>query len=227
MIDSFRHRSLETERLDRGEYTESEFTLWEKEMWMVHRFFGEVRALRKTVLTDIANIARTQITVLELAAGSGRLLKFIRESAIPKELKCVGLELSQESANSIEENGLTAVRADATELPFADDSFDLVFCTLFLHHLSDAGAASLLREMHRVASRKIYVIDLDRRAVPYYLYKLFGTMLLQRFTRDDGALSIKRAFSPTELRQIAKRSGLRNVEIERSAINRLVLTAEV
>jgi ubiquinone/menaquinone biosynthesis C-methylase UbiE len=227
MFGSFKKRSFTTERLDRGEYTAEEFELWQKEMWVIHRLFGEVRALRRSVLTDIAELQKDNLSVLVLAAGSGRLLRFVKENARSSELTCVGLELAHESASSIEENDLTAVRGDATELPFADNSFDLVFCTLFLHHLDETDAAKLLSEMRRVASRKIYVIDLDRRAVPYYLYRLFGSIFLQRFTRDDGALSIRRAYTPKELRQVAKRSGLHNFDIERSAINRLVLSAEV
>jgi ubiquinone/menaquinone biosynthesis C-methylase UbiE len=227
MFGRFNKRSYRTERLDRGEYTAAEFKLWQKEMWVIHRLFGEVRALKRSVLTDIAQMQKKNLSVLELAAGSGRLLRFVKENARSSELSCVGLELSHESARSIEENDLTAVRGNATELPFADNSFDLVFCTLFLHHLDETDAAKMLSEMRRVASRKIYVIDLDRRAIPYYLYRLFGSIFLQRFTRDDGALSIRRAFSPNELKRVAKRSGLHKVEIERSAINRLVLSSEV
>jgi ubiquinone/menaquinone biosynthesis C-methylase UbiE len=227
MFPSFKTRSMETERLDRGEFTIDEYKLWRREMWFLHRLFGEVRALKNSLLADISNERSRDLSVLELAAGSGEMLKYLRDVSGRKDLNCVGVEMSEESAKEINANGLLSVRANATELPFADRSFDFAFCTLFLHHLDVSHAAALLREMHRIARRKIYIVDLDRRAIPYFLYKIFGSVFLQQFTLHDGALSIRRSYRANELYQLARSSGLRDVKVEKSAINRLVLTANV
>jgi ubiquinone/menaquinone biosynthesis C-methylase UbiE len=227
IFPNFKTRSLETERLDRGEFTFEEYKLWRKEMWFLHRHFGEVRALKKSLLTDVRKNGFQSMSVLELAAGTGVMLKYLNDTLCRGRLKCVGLEISEVSARDIRDNGLAAVRANATELPFADQSFDFAFCTLFLHHLDESHATALLREMRRVARRKIYVVDLDRRAVPYFFYKLFGYVFLQDLTREDGALSIRRAYRASELWKLARSSDLKNVVVERSAINRLVLTADV
>jgi ubiquinone/menaquinone biosynthesis C-methylase UbiE len=131
--------------------------------------------------------------------------------------------MSYDSARGIAENGHIPVLGNALSLPFADNSIDYVFCTLVLHHLTDSSAIELIREMRRVARRKMIVIDLERSVFSYFIFKLFGTALLQRFTRDDGSLSIKRAFTRGELRNLVK--GLDKVNVERSAIGRLVVTA--
>jgi ubiquinone/menaquinone biosynthesis C-methylase UbiE len=227
IFPSFKTRSLETERLDRGEFTIEEYKLWRKEMWFLHRLFGEVRALKNSLIADFSNERSEGLSVLEVGAGSGEILKYVKDSLGSEVLKCVGLEISEESACEISANGLPAVRANATELPFPDQSFDYAYCTLFLHHLDAADATKLLREMRRVAKRRIYVVDLDRRAVAYFLYKFLGYAFLQKFTRQDGALSIKRAYRATELRELARLSGLKDIVVERSAINRLVLKANV
>lgn len=217
---------METERLDRGEFTDAEFRRWQKEMWYIHRFFGEIRALRKTLVREIELTDANSISVLEVAAGSGGLLEYLDRRIRGKRLLRIGLEISADSSASIRLNGSLAVIGDGLDLPFADKSVDFVFTTLFLHHLDESRAKQLMSEMNRVARRKMFIVDLDRRAFPYFLYKAFGKILLQRFTRDDGTLSIKRAYRLDELEHMAKCSGLTRFKISRSAINRLILIAE-
>jgi SAM-dependent methyltransferase len=226
MFESFNLRSSETERLDRGEYTDKEYRRWQKEMWYIHRFFGEIRALRRTLVREIDRSDARSVSVLEVAAGSGGLLAYLNQRIRGKQLMGIGLEMSADSSVSIATNQSLAVRGDGLKLPFADKSVDFVFTTLFLHHLDESRGRQLMSEMNRVARRKIFIIDLDRRAIPYHLYKTFGRILLQRFTRDDGALSIKRAYRVDELEHMAKSSGLTRFTISRSAINRLILVAE-
>jgi len=116
------------------------------------------------------------------------------------------------------------VQADALKLPFADDSFDYVYCTLLLHHLGDDAAVTLLTEMKRVARKRFYIVDLNREPIAYYAYRAIGWLFLQNLTSDDGALSILRSFRPVELLELAKKAGLHDVRIEHSRLNRLILS---
>jgi len=118
------------------------------------------------------------------------------------------------------------VRGDALRLPFEDDRFDYAVCSLLAHHFKEEGVVAILRELSRVARRQVFVIDLHRHAVAYYLYTTLGRLLLHnRLIREDGALSILRAFRPHELRRLASRAGLAGVRVERSFPFRLVLSA--
>ena len=224
MVDRFKQRSDRTERLDRGEFTAAEYQRWHKELWYIHRFFGEIRALKKSLFHEIAIDRERPISVLDIAAGSGELLLYIKKNSPGKPIFAVGGEASSEAANSIRSKGLVSVQCDAVALPFAPNSFDFVVCTLFLHHLNASQATSFLSQIASVARVRFFVIDLDRRPLPYLAYRFFGRFLLQRFTRDDGALSILRSHRPKELAVIAERAGLTNITIKRSAINRLILS---
>jgi ubiquinone/menaquinone biosynthesis C-methylase UbiE len=136
----------------------------------------------------------------------------------------VGVELDAVAAVSIGSRGLLSVQANALKLPFADEAFDVAISTLFVHHLDPAKAIEFLRELGRVA-RRIYVVDLNRAPLPYYLYRLVAPIFFQRFTVEDGALSILRAYTPDELRDLASAAGLCSVEVRKSSLNRLVLSA--
>ncbi len=227
MIGDFSVRSTETERLDRGEFTQAEFRRWQKEMWFIHRFFGEARAINKTLISEMTGSGLSKCSILDVAAGSGSILIHARRKLAGKHVTYFGLESSVDSARTIRDNGIISVQASALKLPFADRSIDFVFCTLFLHHLDRSEASDLLAEMGRVARKKFFVVDLDRRAIAYWAYRFFGRLVLQRFTLDDGSLSIRRAYRTEELREIAVGAGLKKFAVERSAINRLILSASV
>jgi len=226
MLSDFQRRSLETERLDRGEFTHEEYLRWQKEMWFIHRLFGETRALKRSLISDPSSDKMRKLSILDVGAGSGTLLTYLKDKLDGIELHSIGLEMSPESARGIAASGHSSVQGNALSLPFADNSIDYVFCTLFLHHLIDSAAVSLIQEMRRVARRKLLVIDLERSAFSYILFRLLGKVLLQQFTRDDGSLSIKRAFTLDEMQKLAQRSGLERFKVERSAIGRLILTAD-
>ncbi len=223
MFEQFKKRSHELERLDTGDYTEAEYRRWQTEMRFIHRLLGERRALRNTLFRDLGDGA-TRVSILDVGAGSGELLAQIGKW-FDGRASLFGIEINETAAISIKNNGIIAVRADALALPFETDSFDTTFCTLFLHHLSDDDAVRLLRETARVSRGRIYAVDLNRDARAYYLYKTFGRLFLQRLTLEDGALSILRSFTADELRTLAERARLRNVKVETSRVNRLILSA--
>ena len=235
MFERFRQRSQELEHIDTGDYTPEEYEGCLAELRRVNRWLGDSRALRRSVLPDIARDGAREFSLLDVGAGTGELLReaatWARRRGVSARL--VGLELNERAAEGLAEESrgfweIESVRGDALRLPFADAAFDYVMCSLFTHHFRDEACARLLREMARVASRRVYVIDLHRHPVAYYLYTTAGRLLLHsRLVREDGALSILRGFRPDELRRLGERAGLREVKVERRFPYRLVLSASV
>lgn len=223
MFGKFKQRSYTLERLDTGDYTPEEYAKWQREMRFVHRIFGENRALRTALLPEIGSVGNT-LSILDVGAGSGELLNTILEWNIKPEPFLVGAEINADAARTIEERSISAVRCDCLRLPFDDNAFDFVVCSLFLHHLNDKKAIELLSEMKRVASHRIFAIDLHRSPIAYYFYKTVGLLFLQRFTVEDGSLSILRAFKPADLERLARGAGLEDISVRRSAAYRLVLS---
>ena len=224
MFDRFRYRSYELERLDTGAYTDDEYTKWQSEMRFIHRVFGELRALRRSLFNQILSSGANEVSILDVGAGSGNLLREMRKQLIGKTPFLVGVELDGAAAKAIHDASIEAVRCDALRLPFSNESFDFVTCTLFLHHLTDDSAVQLLIEMKRVSRKKVIVIDLHRSPIAYYFYRAFARLMFQPFTCEDGALSIMRSFKPRELYQLAQRAGLKDIAVVRSASYRLVLS---
>jgi SAM-dependent methyltransferase len=76
----------------------------------------------------------------------------------------------------------TAIRASGTDLPFTDDTYDLVFTVAALHHIADpAAVAATLAEMVRVTrpGGRIVIWDHNPRN-PYW------SLLMARVPQDTG-----------------------------------------
>ena len=234
MFDRFKQRSYELEHLDKGDYTPEEYEGCIIELQRVNRWLGDTRAMRNSLLKDIAAAQLQSVSVLDVGAGSGELLRVIAEWAMEtkRAARLVGLELNERSAREIvagseQYSQISSVRGDAFRVPFRDRQFDYVICSLFTHHFRDPQVVNLLQEMARVARRKIFVIDLHRNAVAYTFYTTIAKLFLHnRLIREDGALSILRSFTPDEFRTLGDKAKLKNVTVEEHFPSRLVLSAE-
>lgn len=235
MSGQFEQRSYDLEHIDTGDYTPAEYDGCLAELRRVNRWLGDISALKRSVLPDIAGGGAPAFTLLDVGAGTGELLREVALAARVRgsKSKLVGLELNVRAAEGLLEESrefpeVASVRGDALRLPFGDGAFDYVMCSLFTHHFRDDACVRVLKEMARVARRRVYCIDLHRHPVAYYFYTTVGRLILHnRLVREDGALSILRGFKPHELRRLAEGAGLKDVKVERRFPYRLVLSASV
>jgi ubiquinone/menaquinone biosynthesis C-methylase UbiE len=233
MFARFRERSNELEHIDTGDYTPEEYEGCIVELQRVNQWLGDARALRLSLLSDIEQADIRKFSVLDVAAGSGELLRVAAAWTRRNKLKgsFTALELNARSARAILEKSsglgeINSIRGDALRLPFADGSFDYSICSLFTHHLDDREVVVALQELDRVARRRIFIIDLHRHPIAYYFYRTVGRLILHnRLLREDGALSILRSFKPQELINLASQARLDDVRIHRRFPYRLVLSA--
>lgn len=227
----FKTRSDKLERLDTGDYTTDEYECCLAELRFINRVLGDNRALEKTLLREVENKNLQSFSVLDVGAGSGEWLRLIAGFASKqnRHAQLCGLELNARSVRAILEESrnfaaISAVRGDAFRLPFADDAFDFVICSLFTHHFKDGNVVNILTEMSRVARRGIFVIDLHRHTAAYVFYKIFcAAFRISQLVRADGSLSILRSFKPIELEELGREAKLENLLVERYFPFRLVL----
>ena len=233
MFSQFHKRSNELEHLDKGDYTPEEYEGCLVELRRINAWLGDTRALRMTLFKEIERLDLKNFSVLDVGAGSGELLRAAASWAkhAIRIGRFVGVELNARSARAIAEESfpfpeISAVRADGFRLPFADNAFDYAICSLITHHFTDAAVVAFLKELSRTARRGIFVIDLHREPVPYYLYRTVGRLFLHnRLIREDGALSILRSFQPVELERLARAAELKDIEVQQMFPARLVLCA--
>jgi ubiquinone/menaquinone biosynthesis C-methylase UbiE len=117
--------------------------------------------------------------------------------------------------------------ADGRSLPFADDAFDVAHASMVVHHLDPGEAVAFLREMARIASVGVVVNDLERGVVHWLgAWLVLHALTRNRFTLHDGPLSVRRAYTRLEMRDLLTAAGLRPVaELHGFAAHRWAIAA--
>ena len=133
--------------------------------------------------------------VLEVGCGTGLLL----HRAAQRAEHAVGIDISAGMLQKAVERGLDAVQADATALPFDDNTFDLVYSFKVLAHVQDIQKA--LEEISRVTRRGGHMIleFYNPWSVRYLAKRLGGPQKISNatkesavYTRWDNALDLER-----------------------------------
>jgi len=106
--------------------------------------------------------------------------------------------------------------ADALELPYESNLFDLVICNLVLHRAADP--VRLVGEMGRVAREDgaLLLRDFSRpgRLLPVWLLRRWGKPLDARL-REILEISLNAAYTLDELKEIARKSGVSGLRASR------------
>lgn len=115
-------------------------------------------------------------------------------------------------------------RLDVLQEPLPE-GYDVVMCSLFLHHLDEEQARGLLQRMRQAARYLVLVNDLRRSLFGYALAYL-GTRILSasHIVHVDGPLSVQAAFTIPEVRQLAKSAGMTEATVSRRWPCRFLLT---
>jgi len=102
--------------------------------------------------------------------------------------------------------------------------YDVIMCSLFMHHLDRDQAIAVLRKMSAATKHLVLVNDLVRN----YKNLLMVSVATQVVSRShvvhfDGPASVRAAFTPTELYSIASDAGLQNAIVKERFPCRMLL----
>ncbi len=168
------------------------------------------------------------LRVLDLASGGGDVLLGVAQRAVAARVPAefIGLDISSAAVDMARGHAARAgsppsdVRLDYRVANVIDDplpeGFDVVMSSLFMHHLDEATAVSLLERMRAAAGRKALVDDLIRSRAGYWLTQVACRVLTRSYiARVDGPVSARAAFTLSEARAMAERAGLTGARLTR------------
>jgi 2-polyprenyl-3-methyl-5-hydroxy-6-metoxy-1,4-benzoquinol methylase len=176
--------------------------------WLSRSFASFTPALEQLA----RDVAPSPLRILDLATGSGdipaSLLAWGKARGIALEVS--GCDLSptaiEQARRQVPEGTFFVQDVLRDPLP---TGYDVLTCSLFLHHLEDADQRKLLTEAGRVAGRAVLINDLVRSRFNYAAIWLTTRLVSRsRVVRVDGPLSIKAALTLAEVRQLAIETGL-------------------
>ena len=158
-------------------------------------------------------------TLVDVGFGEGGMLRAIAAWAGKRgiEARLTGVDLnpkSEAAARAVTPPGLAI---DWRTGDYRDlGRFDFVVSSLVAHHMSAAQLTAFLRWMEAHAERGWLINDLHRHRLAYAGYPLLARLLgVHRIVRDDGRLSIARAYRLAEWRRILEEAGVSGARIVR------------
>jgi len=182
----------------------------------INRSLGAYRGLLRCLKQLVGGRKTTDFSLLDVGTGCGDIpvtvVQWARRNGI--SVKVVGLEphpitagMARQQTRDFPE--ISIVRGDGFHPPFPPSSFDFVFTSQVLHHFSEEEILLLLKTWSRLARRGVMVSDLIRHPLAYYGIRLF-TFLFTRnlMTRTDGPLSVRRAFTMEEWKELFSRAAI-------------------
>ena len=206
------HRSSEMEIMDDFTMEGVLFRDTLDKLEIINRFLGgnsvTIKGLKKLLKNQSKN---KTITIVDLGCGNGDVLRDVSKFGRKNNysFKLIGIDANPAAIDyakelSKEYSELSFKTIDILSEDFKKQSYDVVLCTLFLHHLKNEELISFLKKTTENATIGLVVNDLHRHKLAYYLFKLIGFFIKNKMVRQDGLTSVLRAFKRKDLENIAK-----------------------
>jgi len=206
------HRSSEIEIMDDFTMEGALFRDTLDKLEIINRFLGgnsvTINGLKKLLKNQPKN---KTITIVDLGCGNGDILRDISKFGrkYNYSFKLIGIDANLAATEyakelSKEYSELSFKTMDILSEDFKKQSYDVVLCTLFLHHFKNEELISFLKTTTDKATIGVVVNDLHRHKLAYYLFKLIGFIIKNKMVRQDGLTSVLRAFKREDLENIAK-----------------------
>jgi ubiquinone/menaquinone biosynthesis C-methylase UbiE len=222
-LPDLRERSREPELLDFGGVPAAEVEASLADIRFVNDWLGGHRTFERLLRPFLRGEA--PLSLLDVGCGSADLPARLLRRHGQRRLRVVGLDLKPGHLRHTPPE-VHRVAGDVFAPPFAERSFDVVACSLFLHHLDGADVSRALAGLWRLARRALVVNDLRRAQVPHAFARLvFPRLFRSPVSVYDGLVSIRRSFTPRELRAAFLEAGLPDPVVRRVFPYRLAAVA--
>ncbi len=175
----------------------------------------------------------TEARMLDLATGSGDIPRLIVRFARANSVR-IHVDAIDQQNSTIEI--ARKLNREYAEISFASadlfewnrpEPYDVVLCSLALHHFSKTDAVRVLRKCAELSRGAVLVSDLRRaRWLSVAVHLVTSFFYREQMTKVDARLSAARAFSFREMGELAKAAGWRDFQHRRFAVGRQALWIE-
>lgn len=223
-------RSTATELLDEATHNAEELAANLRDIRRVNLLLGGTSVVLRHLPKLLAQVpAGRPARILDLGTGSADIPIAIARWAAKRgvDVSIVASDISEEilaiaRTHIREEPGIALTRYDARSVPLPGDTFDIVLCSLSLHHFPPEEAVAVMREMDRLGREGFILNDLSRSRLGYVAAWVAARLTTRnRLTRNDAPLSVRRAYTREEVRELLRHAGISNTTVTMHAWFRL------
>lgn len=220
MLNKFKHRSYESELLDAPDIHKD--LLFENltELDFINRVLGghsiSLNGIKKLV-TDKNKVYH----IVDLGCGSGDLMQVIANWAAKEgyQMRLTGVDRNPDVIDYMNDfcknyPEISGVASDYRDYLKTGVSIDVIHCSLFCHHLKDDELAELFSYFKNYTKTGFVINDLHRHWLAYYgVYLITHLLNGSVLSKNDGPISVLRAFKLNEFRALFQKAGIINYTV--------------
>ena len=211
-------RSNEKELMDADDIPFPVMAQTLKELDIINTMLGG-HAITKKGLRQIAG-AKKDLTVCEIGCGGGDNLRVINQYCKKAGIRVrfTGIDLNPECIRYAgQQNPDLACQwicSDYALVDFGNEKPDIIFSSLFCHHLTDEQLVHMLRWSAKNSNLGFFINDLHRHRLAFYLIR-YITKFFSRsaLVKHDASLSVARSFRRKDWDHFLKEAGIAGFQV--------------
>lgn len=212
-------RVVRPELLDSDDVTVDEVRGSLADLRFINRWFGGISTTKFLLDRVLSRLKSARISLLDVGSATGDGPAAM-QSRFGSRLCCTLLDRKPDHLNGTLSR-FPAVAAEATSLPFSGETFDIVTCSLFAHHLEPEEFHQFAEEALRVTRGALLINDIRRSTLHLGLVYTSMPLYRSRLTRHDTVASVQRAYTPAEMEGMLCRTSAKSVEMHETFLYRM------
>lgn len=220
-MPDFSIRSYEKELLDRNDIPFQDIKRNMQELEFINSNLGGHNITLQAINSIHKNLQKNSLSVCEIGCGGGDNLNAIEKWRKKANITAhfTGIDINKDCIDYATENcenidNVEFIRSDYSVVSFGKNKPDIIFSSLFCHHLNDEEFTRMLLWCRQNSLTGFFINDLHRHFLAYYSIKLLTRLFSKSYlVKNDAPLSVTRGFTKKELRFLLEKAGIKNYTI--------------
>ncbi len=189
-----------------------------EELEIINHWLGGHKVVLDALNDLVANrqSAAGPLHIADIGCGGGDMLRTIARWAKRKgvAVKLTGIDANDFMVQYARQHctaypEISIAQHDVFSEVFRHEQYDVVICSLFCHHFTDAQLVQLFRQLQAQTRLAVIINDLHRHWLAYYSIKWITSLFSRSYlVKNDAPLSVWRAFKRQELKELVQQAGI-------------------
>lgn len=206
-------RNSESEIMDDFELQGSALRKTLKDLENINKWLGGNKVTRNGLKKLLNNSEKSKkLKIADIGCGNGAILRDLSGWAAQKgyNVEFTGIDANAHAIEIARE--LSAKYPDVNFLNlniFSDEfrkmKFDIILCTLTLHHFKNAEILDLVKQFYLQSEKGVIINDLHRSRLAFILFQAFCAVFVNNeIARKDGLTSILKGFKKDDIQNFSE-----------------------